>query len=360
MRTSLLVSSRSVIDMRSSDERMRRDLLRKGSKSFYAASLLLPRNVREPATALYAFCRLADDAADDHGGSTVALDAMRYRLDEIYAGRPFNHPVDRAMADVVVRFALPRELLEALFEGFAWDQAGRHYADFSALKSYAARVAGCVGAMMALIMHRRDPLTLARACDLGVAMQLTNIARDVGEDARNGRLYLPTSWMAEEGVDPEAFLSNPTFNEPIARVIRRLLTEADQLYAQSYSGIARLPAPCRPAIHAARRIYAEIGREIERKNYNSIDSRATSSTTRKLALLGLAGMDAATPCEPKSCPALRETAFLIEAVLRSAPPVLPPDTGVKGSAIRVLDVFERLARVEQTRQRHTGEHAMSA
>jgi 15-cis-phytoene synthase len=102
---------------------------------------------------------------------------------------------------------LPRELPAALLEGFAWDAAGRYYETIDELHDYCARVAGSVGAMMALIMGVKNKQVLARACELGNAMQLTNIARDVGEDARNGRLYLPRSWMREAGIDPQAWLA---------------------------------------------------------------------------------------------------------------------------------------------------------
>ena len=98
---------------------------------------------------------------------------------------------------------IPRALPEALLEGFAWDAAGRRYETLDEVEHYAARVAGCVGAMMTLVMGRRDPAILARACDLGVAMQLTNICRDVGEDARAGRLYLPLAWLRDNGIDPD-------------------------------------------------------------------------------------------------------------------------------------------------------------
>ena len=194
-----------------------RQHLRAGSRSFHAAALLLPDAVRAPATALYAFCRVADDAVDlgtgdpgtgDPGGSG-GLGGMRERLALAYAGRPLADPVDRAFADVVAEFAIPRALPEALFEGFAWDAAARRYEDLAALRAYAARVAGTVGAMMALLMGVRDPAVLARACDLGVAMQLSNIARDVAEDARAGRLYLPLAWLREGGIDPEAWLARP-------------------------------------------------------------------------------------------------------------------------------------------------------
>jgi 15-cis-phytoene synthase len=168
-----------------------RELLRQGSRTFHAASLLLPDRVRGPAASLYAFCRLADDAIDLHQGRLDALPRLLLRLTRAYAGRPLPHPVDRAFADMAAHHAVPEALPLALFEGFAWDAEGRRYQTLKDLQAYAARVAGTVGAMMAVLMGVRAPSLLARACDLGVAMQLTNIARDVGEDARAGRLYLP-------------------------------------------------------------------------------------------------------------------------------------------------------------------------
>ena len=158
-----------------------RTLLRGGSKSFDLAAKFLPRAVRDPAVALYAFCREADDLIDEECGG---LDRLRERLARAYDGRPFEIPADRAFAAVVARFAIPRTLPEALLEGFAWDNAGRRYHNLPQLRAYAARVAGSVGAMMAVVMGVRDAERLAAAVDLGVAMQMSNIARDVGEDAR--------------------------------------------------------------------------------------------------------------------------------------------------------------------------------
>jgi phytoene synthase len=110
---------------------------------------------------------------------------------------------------LIETYHMPRALPEALLEGLAWDGMERRYASLSDLRAYSARVASAVGAMMCVLMEVRDPHALARACDLGVAMQLTNIARDVGEDARAGRLYLPTDWLEEEGIDIDAFLADP-------------------------------------------------------------------------------------------------------------------------------------------------------
>ena len=114
-----------------------RAMLSKTSRTFFAASLLLPREVREPATALYAFCRLADDAVDLHGEQATAVAALRERLERLYAGRPIDHPADRAFADVVARFAIPRALPDALLEGFDWDAQSRRYEDIDGVFEYA-------------------------------------------------------------------------------------------------------------------------------------------------------------------------------------------------------------------------------
>ncbi|MEQ8659836.1 MAG: phytoene/squalene synthase family protein, partial [Gammaproteobacteria bacterium] len=189
-----------------------RALLRGGSLSFHAASLMLPARVRDPATALYAFCRLADDAVDN-GGGRHALETWRERLARIYAGTPRDSAADRLFAAVVERFAIPRALPEALLEGFEWDVSGRPCDTLADLRAYAARVAGSVGVMMALVMGVREPWMLARASELGIAMQLSNIARDVGEDARAGRLYLPRSWLDAARVDVVRLLTEPRHSE---------------------------------------------------------------------------------------------------------------------------------------------------
>ena len=130
------------------------------------------------------------------------------------------------------------------------------------LYAYAARVAGTVGAMMAVLMGQRSADVVARACDLGVAMQLSNIARDVGEDARAGRIYLPLDWLWEAGIDPDAWLKEPVFTEALGSVVMRLLEAADVLYRRADDGIANLPADCRPGISAARHLYAGIGHQV--------------------------------------------------------------------------------------------------
>lgn len=304
-----------------SDLTVCRDMLQKGSHSFFAASLLLPWEVREPACALYAFCRLADDLIDESGGDRHAMAALTRRLDMIYEGRPFDHPADRALAQVVRLYAIPKVMLTALLEGFEWDVDGRRYDTRADLFAYAARVAATVGAMMSLLMGGRRPDVLARACDLGVAMQLTNIARDVGEDARAGRIYLPLAWLRDAGIDPDELVAAPRFSPALGGVVQRLLAEADVLYLRARSGIAQLPVACRPGIYAAMRIYREIGVELRRSGLDSVSRRTIVSRGRKSFLLGHAMLSTIRPKPADDAPPLEEVQFLVDAARRSGNPM---------------------------------------
>ncbi|WP_112320757.1 15-cis-phytoene synthase [Oceanibium sediminis] len=320
--------------------------IRHGSKSFHAASLLLPAKVRDPALALYAFCRLADDAVDLVDEKSAAVLRLRARLDAAYAGTPVDTAADRAFARMVADHDMPRALPDALLEGFAWDAMDRRYDTIEDVRAYSARVASAVGAMMTVLMGVRDANALARACDLGVAMQLTNIARDVGEDAREGRLYLPMHWMREAGLDPDSFLADPRPSRPLAQVIHRLLAEAQRLYYRAEAGVAALPRGCRPAIFAARLIYAAIGAEVRRNEYDSINHRAHTSTARKLRLVGRAyAATGVTLLMPRSAvlhaPALPETAFLVNAARRE--PVRNPALAeMERKLTGVVDIFAEL------------------
>lgn len=290
-----------------------RAILAAGSRSFAAASRLLPGRARDPVAAMYAFCRVADDAVDEAptGGAGAAVEGLTARLDAIYAGRPAPDPVDRAFGDLVQTFHIPRAVPDALLEGFLWDAEGRTYETLPALLGYAARVASTVGVMMTLLLGERDRLTLARACDLGLAMQLTNIARDVGEDARMGRVYLPLAWLREEGIDPLRLVERPRFEPALGRVVERLLAEADALYRRADHGIGRLPADGRRAIRAARLIYADIGRVIRRRGCDSVSGRARTTGLRKSWLLARALLRPTPRVEGDGGPPAPEVAFLL-------------------------------------------------
>lgn len=331
-----------------------RAMLSENSRTFFAASLLLPRDVREPATALYAFCRLADDAVDLPGrdGQVPAVAQLRERLERVYAGRPIDHPADRAFADVVAQYSIPRTLPDALLEGFEWDTQSRRYDDLDGVFEYATRVAGSVGAMMAVLMGARSKDALARATDLGVAMQLSNIARDVGEDARAGRIYLPLNWMREAGIDVEEWLARPAFTPALGSVVLRLLRAGDEIYARVGAGVAMLPAGCRPGINAARFLYSEIGREVERNGCDSISQRATVPAIRKANLL-TRSLAARKTARGAAMPPLAQCRFLVNAVTASGEAASSPVPRVAARQSSwtlhdrvgwLLELFERLER----------------
>jgi phytoene synthase len=331
------------------------EMMRGGSKTFFAASRLLPPRVRAASIALYAFCRVADDMVDLGDSIERSLQVLNHRLDLIYAGTPMPHVEDRALSVVVQRHQLPRHLLDALLDGFAWDGHERRYDTMEDLHGYAARVAGSVGAMMCWIMGPQQAVTLARACELGVAMQLTNIARDVGEDARLGRIYLPLQWLREEGIEPNAWLAHPANTPALQRVIRRVLDEADRLYKQSRAGIAELPRDCRSAILSAGLIYAEIGHQLRRNGLDSVNHRSVVSTQRKLWLLAVAWMQSRWVSVQRQQPQpLAGIAYLVEQCQLSAANDAGMDPSVKKppSLENMLMMFERLEwqRIERTNQ----------
>jgi phytoene synthase len=238
-----------------------------------------------------------------------------------------------------------------LLEGLAWDASGQRYASLDALLDYAARVAGAVGAMMALVMGVRGGDAVARACELGMAMQLSNIARDVGEDARAGRLYLPSDWLDEAGIDAEAFLATPAFTPALGGVVRRVLDSADELYARGAAGFACLPMTCRPGIGAAARLYAAIGHQVARQGYNSVAVRAVVPASRKLRVV--AGLSARFHLRGECHAPLAQAQFLVTAVSQASLPACRQTVGEAAprrtfgeQVVWIAELFERLEQRE--------------
>jgi len=329
-----------------------RALLRVHARSFHAASMLLPPSVRAPASVLYGFCRVADDIVDEQGGRCDAIAQLHRRLDDAYRGTPQNSPIDRALAHVLGKYEIPRLLPERLIEGLAWDAEGRTYETLEDVMDYAARVAGTVGAMMTLLMGARSTSALARACDLGVAMQLSNIARDVAEDARMGRIYLPLRWMRDAGIDPDAWLARPEWSDALGGLVRRLLAEADRLYARGAAGTSELPLACRPGINAARLLYAAIGHRVARAGAVAMQRRTAVPGREKAWLLARAMATPWPMASGRHEPPLAATRALVQAAARD-------DDGAPG-VDGVMDMFlrlgerDRMARQGQGAQAFTG------
>jgi len=259
-----------------------RAVLRRHARSFSWAARLLPPRVRADATALYAWCRRCDDAVDlapDPATARAALARLRAELDDVYGARDLAEPMLAGFQDVVRRVALPRRPCDELLDGMEMDLGSEiRYASFDELVVYCRRVAGTVGLLMAHLCGVRDAATLATASDLGVAMQLTNICRDVAEDERRGRVYVPAELLRGVRV--------PTAGgADTSRAVAELLRRADDFYGRGDRGLAALPASCGLAMRAARLIYAEIGAVIARRGCDVTRGRAVVSPARKLWLV---------------------------------------------------------------------------
>ncbi len=297
------------------------DAIKEGSKTFYLASQLLPKRVRVPAAVLYQFFRDADDAIDTATHPSGAITTLRQRVDALYSASP--NAADEAMHALVQHYDIPQALFDAMLEGFAWDCELRRYATLDDLLAYCVRVASTVGAAMTLLMGHRERATLARACDLGVAMQLTNIARDIGEDARQGRLYMPIQWLEEARINPDAWLDNPHWDIRWQELIKRLLDAAQHFYTKAQPGIRDLHQDCQAAIYTASQSYADIGEVIRKQGYNSIDTRAYTSRARKLWRLTQAATKRRRSNSQRNHsiqtgPALPQAEFLIDAIMQPA------------------------------------------
>lgn len=264
-----------------------RETIARGSKSFALASRLLPRRPRDQAALVYAWCRRADDAIDlaPPAAQPGALLALTLELDALYRGEP-GDPVLAGFADVVRDRAIPRSYPAELLAGMAMDVDGVRYATFADLERYCWRVAATVGLMMSHVLGVQRDDALIEAAHLGIAMQLTNVCRDVVEDWDRGRLYLPDELLAAHGAGGLASaLGGPLPTEavrPIAGAVAELLAIADARYRRADRGLRALPARGALAIRAARRIYAAIGGRIAAQDHDVTAGRAYVSTPRKL------------------------------------------------------------------------------
>lgn len=268
-------------------------MIREGSKSFAVAARLFAPETRAAAYQLYAWCRYCDDRIDDetlgHRSGAAAGEARDARLAQLcdetrrtLAGDPPPEAVYQALGRVIARYGVPHHLPLELIEGFAMDARGQRYERLDDLFLYCYHVAGTVGLMMAHVMGVRDEPTLFRAADLGIALQMTNIARDVVDDARVGRVYLPLAWLAEAEV-PADEVAEPRHRERLAGVVRLLLREADRYYASADHGLARLPFRSAWSVAVARGVYSEIGRRVRARGARAWDDRTVVSRRRKLA-----------------------------------------------------------------------------
>jgi phytoene synthase len=272
-----------------------KSIIEQGSKSFAAAAKLFDPETRARAFMLYAWCRYCDDQIDgqelgfgqrspEPSRQLEILEDLIRRTESAMAGQPTDDPVFAAFQRVFQTCQLDRRYPLELLDGFAMDVERRAYLTLEDTLEYCYHVAGVVGAMMAAVMGVRDRATLDRAIDLGIAFQLTNISRDVMEDAADGRIYLPRKWLTEAGAptEPSAF---PGAEAALFAVVGRLLDEADRYYESAEQGIDRLPFRSAWAVAAARRVYGAIGETVRRRGPQAWERRAGTSTAQKIGML---------------------------------------------------------------------------
>jgi 15-cis-phytoene synthase len=269
-----------------------RDSIARGSKSFAFASKLFDRETRERVWLLYAWCRKCDDMADgqDHGGAMALVGDPQERLAAIrdlttraLAGETTGEPAFDCLGMVARECGLTQKMADEVIEGFALDAADWHPRSEGDLYRYCYHVAGAVGVMMAKVMGvaDSDEDTLNRACDLGLAFQLANIARDVAEDDSAGRCYIPDDWQALLDIGPGEHM-RPHNRRKLALIGRWLADEAGQYEASARIGAVRLPFRARWAVLSAAGIYGDIARKVRAAGEHAWDQRIFTSKAEKL------------------------------------------------------------------------------
>ena len=264
------------------------------ARSFRWASHFLPVAARDDAAILYALCREIDDAADEAPSPAEARRALGELRAELSSVRP-QRPLIASYWDVARRRSIGREVIFELLEGVESDLSEVRVEDDRELLRYCYRVAGTVGLMMCGVLEAHDRQARTFAIDLGMGMQLTNICRDVAEDARNGRVYLPASRLHAVGTSPEALLRGLARPGPIVAVTADLLDLAERYYHSAEHATALGPFRPRLAVLAGGRIYRAIGRRLRRKGGNPLEGRTIVPWTEKLYWMAGAAVSALRP-----------------------------------------------------------------
>lgn len=263
------------------------DKAAKSGSSFYYSFMFLPPERRQAITALYAFCREVDDVVDECHDISLAhtkLDWWRQELGRVFSGTP-THPVGHALQDVIGRFNLPQEQLLEIIDGMAMDLQQTRYLDFKGLQLYCYRVASVVGLLAAEIFGYTNRQTQKYAHDLGMAFQLTNIIRDVGEDARRGRIYLPIEDLQRFNVPANEILE-AKYSDNFRQLMAFQAERAEQFYDQAFANLPAVDRKSqRPGLVMAA-IYRTLLKEIARDGFKVLDRRTSLTPVRKVWLAG--------------------------------------------------------------------------
>jgi 15-cis-phytoene synthase len=257
------------------------------SKTFYFGSRFFPAAQRDAVWAVYAACRIGDDTVDELEGSAArrALEEWRTRVEQAIRGEPDSDPMARALAWAASRFPLQYDPYLELYQGLEMDLECYSFQTLEDLMLYCRRVAGVVGWMITPIAgYDGGEATLERALKLGMAMQITNILRDVGEDLERGRIYLPQELMDKHGVRQRDLLER-RINDGYVALMRELDGIARDLYREGWRGLPRLRGPAQIAVAVAATAYEGILGAVERNGFDNFNKRASVSGRRKIAMI---------------------------------------------------------------------------
>jgi phytoene synthase len=261
-----------------------RRVARTRARNFYYSFLLLSRAQKDAMCAIYAFMRFCDDLSDEDGGSRAAIERWRAELDEALAGRLPGNPLWPAFHDAVARYAIPPVYFHQMIDGVSSDLEPRRIATFDELYQYCYKVASVVGLTIIHIFGFESPRALELAEKCGIAFQLTNILRDVREDAERGRVYLPAADLARFGVDPARLEHDERFVE----LMRFEAARARSYYDESWPLLDLIHRRSRPSLWALMCIYSQLLERIERSNYDVLDRRISLPVWEKLSIVGRA------------------------------------------------------------------------
>jgi len=264
-----------------------RDITKRFAKTFYLASLFLPKEKKYASYAVYAICRLSDETVDNSASldQNNRLQEIELKISQAYTEKQISDPLLASFSQTVNKYKIPKEYFEALTRGMHMDLEIKRYKDFSSLYEYCYRVAGVVGLIMLKIFGYKDNSAEGPAVKLGVAMQLTNILRDIKEDLNRGRIYLPWDEMSRFNIS-EQQLSAGDVDEKLKEFLRFQIKRCRQFYYDSLQGIKLINSPlCRFVVLCMKEVYSGILEKIEKNNYDVFTVRAQVGKLRKAGII---------------------------------------------------------------------------
>jgi len=254
------------------------------AKTFYFASFFLKKRKKDAAYILYAVCRLSDEAIDAADGNTLRLQAISEKIESAYKGSGLYEPLTAALHSVVHAYKIPKIYFDQLLDGIRLDLINKEYEDFDDLRGYCYKVAGVVGLIMLQILGFNDPRAKIYAVDLGIAMQLTNILRDIGEDYRRGRIYLPQKELTRFKVTREN-IADRAVDRNFIELMKFQIERARGFYREAERGVSYLTdRDSRLVVTVMQAMYAGILARIEEKGYDVFSERMGTTMLKKICI----------------------------------------------------------------------------